>query len=63
MLLFGAILSGAVFGDNLAPVSDTTIVCAVTQDADIGGVVASRFKYAVVAAVLALAAYVFAGTR
>jgi Na+/H+ antiporter NhaC len=61
VLLFGAILSGAVFGDNLAPVSDTTIVSAVTQDADIGGVVASRFKYAVIAAVLALAAYVFAG--
>jgi len=61
VLLFGAILSGAVFGDNLAPVSDTTIVSAVTQDADIGGVVASRFKYAIIAAVLALAAYVFAG--
>jgi len=36
VLLFGAILSGAIFGDNLAPVSDTTIVSAVTQDADIG---------------------------
>ena len=61
ILLFGAILSGAVFGDNLAPVSDTTIVSAVTQDADIGGVVASRVKYAVVAAVPALAAYLIAG--
>jgi Na+/H+ antiporter NhaC len=60
-LLFGSILSGAVFGDNLAPVSDTTIVSAVTQDADIGGVVASRFKYAIVAAVLAFAAYLVAG--
>nr|WP_233204255.1 Na+/H+ antiporter NhaC family protein [Halegenticoccus soli] len=61
VLLFGAILSGAVFGDNLAPVSDTTIVSAVTQDSDIGGVVASRFKYAIVAAVIAFAAYVVAG--
>jgi Na+/H+ antiporter NhaC len=61
VLMFGAILSGAVFGDNLAPVSDTTIVSAVTQDADIGGVVASRFKYAIVAAVLAFAGYVVAG--
>ena len=60
-LLFGAILSGAVFGDNLAPVSDTTIVSAVTQDSDIGGVVASRFKYALVAAVLAFIAYLVAG--
>jgi Na+/H+ antiporter NhaC len=61
VLLFGAILSGAVFGDNLAPVSDTTIVSAVTQDADIGGVVASRFKYAIVAAAVALVGYLVAG--
>ncbi|MFC6716107.1 Na+/H+ antiporter NhaC family protein [Natrialbaceae archaeon GCM10025810] len=61
VLLFGAILSGAVFGDNLAPVSDTTIVSAVTQDADIGGVVASRFKYAIVAAILAFVGYIVAG--
>ncbi|SFR42389.1 Na+/H+ antiporter NhaC family protein [Halogeometricum limi] len=61
ILLFGAILSGAVFGDNLAPVSDTTIVSAVTQDADIGGVVASRLKYALVAAAFAFVAYLVAG--
>jgi Na+/H+ antiporter NhaC len=62
VLTFGAILSGAVFGDNLAPVSDTTIVSAVTQDSDIGGVVASRFKYAIIAAIPALALYVLAGS-
>lgn len=62
ILMFGAILSGAVFGDNLAPVSDTTIVSAVTQDSDIGGVVASRFKYAIIAAVLAFTGYVVAGS-
>jgi Na+/H+ antiporter NhaC len=61
VLLFGAILSGAVFGDNLAPVSDTTIVSAVTQESDIGGVVASRFKYAVIAAAAALTLYVLFG--
>ncbi|MFC6733129.1 Na+/H+ antiporter NhaC family protein [Haladaptatus sp. DYSN1] len=61
VLLFGAILSGAVFGDNLAPVSDTTIVSAVTQDSDIGGVVQSRFKYAIVAAVMAFTAYIVLG--
>ena len=61
VLMFGAILSGAVFGDNLAPVSDTTIVSAVTQDSDVGGVVASRFKYALVAAGLAFLAYIVAG--
>ncbi|WP_265109244.1 Na+/H+ antiporter NhaC family protein [Halosolutus halophilus] len=62
VLLFGAILSGAIFGDNLAPVSDTTIVSAVTQDSDIGGVVASRFKYAIIAALLAFLGYVVASS-
>ncbi|TYL39413.1 sodium:proton antiporter [Natronococcus pandeyae] len=61
VLLFGAILSGAIFGDNLAPVSDTTIVSAVTQDSDIGGVVASRFKYVIIAAIIAFAGYIVAG--
>lgn len=48
--LFAAILSGAAFGDNLAPVSDTTVVSATTQETDIPGVVRSRFKYAIIAA-------------
>ncbi|WP_049890100.1 Na+/H+ antiporter NhaC family protein [Natronorubrum sulfidifaciens] len=61
VLLFGAILSGSIFGDNLAPVSDTTIVSAVTQDSDIGGVVASRFKYVIIAAIIAFAGYLVAG--
>ncbi|GAB4072995.1 Na+/H+ antiporter NhaC family protein [Barrientosiimonas marina] len=49
--LFASILAGAVFGDNLAPVSDTTIVSATTQNADVPGVVRSRFKYSILAAV------------
>lgn len=53
--MFAAILSGAAFGDNLAPVSDTTVVSATTQETDIPGVVRSRFKYAVIAALPALA--------
>ncbi len=67
-LLAGAILSGAIFGDNLAPVSDTTIASAATQayknkegNADIGGVVASRFKYAIVAAGMAFVLYLVFG--
>ena len=54
ILLLGAILSGAAFGDNLAPVSDTTIVSAVTQETDVPGVVRSRFKYAISAAIPAI---------
>ncbi|MEP4558679.1 Na+/H+ antiporter NhaC family protein [Cobetia amphilecti] len=60
-LLFAAILSGAIFGDNLAPVSDTTIVSATTQSADVPGVVKSRFKYSIAAALPALALFVIFG--
>ncbi|MCP4746655.1 MAG: Na+/H+ antiporter NhaC family protein [Desulfobacteraceae bacterium] len=62
VVLFASILSGAAFGDNLAPVSDTTIVSAVTQDVDVPGVVRSRFKYCIFAAIPALIfLYIFGG--
>ncbi|MDY6822164.1 MAG: Na+/H+ antiporter NhaC family protein, partial [Deferribacterota bacterium] len=61
IVLLGAILSGAAFGDNLAPVSDTTIVSAVTQRTDIIGVVRSRFKYAVAAAIPAMILFLIFG--
>ncbi|SIS42609.1 Na+/H+ antiporter NhaC family protein [Salimicrobium flavidum] len=61
VILLAAILSGAVFGDNLAPVSDTTIVSATTQDADVPGVVRSRFKYSVAAAIPAFILFFFTG--
>jgi Na+/H+ antiporter NhaC len=54
LMLGAAILSGGAFGDNLAPVSDTTIVSAYTQDADMGDVVRTRFPLAITAAALCL---------
>jgi len=51
--LIGAILAGATFGDNVSPVSDTTIASATTQDAPMGGVVRSRLRYALPAALAA----------
>jgi len=68
--LAGAIIGGATFGDNISPVSDTTIASAttqnadiggVTQNADIGGVVRSRLKYALAAAALAVVGYAAIG--
>jgi Na+/H+ antiporter NhaC len=53
-LLAGAIVSGGAFGDNLAPVSDTTICSATSQGVDVPGVVKSRLKYALVAASIAI---------
>lgn len=61
VILMGAVIGGATFGDNVSPVSDTTIASASTQGADIGGVVRSRLKYAIPAAVLAVLAYAVLG--
>lgn len=61
-LLIGAILAGATFGDNVSPVSDTTIASASSQRAPMGGVVRSRLRYAVpAAAIAALVLIVFGG--
>jgi len=59
--LLGAILGGATFGDNVSPVSDTTIASATTQWADLGGVVRSRLRYALPAAAVALVLYALLG--
>lgn len=67
-LLAGAILSGAVFGDNLAPISDTTVISAATQRfrrtgtvADIGGVVRARARYALPAAAVSAVVFLLVG--
>ena len=59
--LMGAILAGATFGDSLSPISDTTIASAMTQGADVPGVVRARLKYALPAAAAALVIYLFLG--
>jgi Na+/H+ antiporter NhaC len=59
--VIGAILAGATFGDNVSPISDTTIASAATQDADIGGVVRSRMPYALPAAGMAIVVFVIWG--
>ncbi len=67
MFLAGAIVSGAIFGDNLAPISDTTIASSSTQEfrdghpADVGGVVSSRLKYSAAAGAIACVIYAIAG--
>lgn len=60
-VLMGALVGGATFGDNISPVSDTTIASAGTQGATIGDVVRSRMRYALPAAAVALIAYGFLG--
>lgn len=66
--LAGAILSGAIFGDNIAPISDTTIASASSQAykykagvADIGGAVSSRIKYGLAAAAASVICFAVTG--
>jgi Na+/H+ antiporter NhaC len=61
IVLAGAIISAGCFGDNIAPVSDTTIIAAVTQDADVPGVVKSRLPYVVIAGSIAVVAFFILG--
>ncbi len=56
-VLAGAIIGGATFGDFIAPISDTTIASALSQDAQIGTVIKSRLKYLLPAALLAIICY------
>ncbi|MFJ5622912.1 Na+/H+ antiporter NhaC family protein [Peribacillus loiseleuriae] len=68
-VLAGAIVSASIFGDNLAPISDTTIISAGTQEytkkegfAEVGGCVASRLKYSLVAGTISFVLFwIFGG--
>ena len=61
VILAGAIISGASFGDNLAPVSDTAISSAASMEVDISGVVKTRFKYAMITAGLTIIVLIIFG--
>lgn len=57
LFLAGAIFSGAIFGDTIGPISDVTIASAGTQEytkkhgsAEIGGIITSRLRYSLIAA-------------
>ena len=60
-LICGAIVSGAIFGDNLAPISDTTIASALTQEAKINDVVRTRLPYSLISAAVSLVLFIFIG--
>lgn len=60
-VMLASIVSAAYFGDNIAPVSDTTIASAYTQGVDVSNVVKSRLKYAFAAAALASIGFIIFG--
>lgn len=56
-----ALIAGGAFGDNLAPVSDTTITSAYTQDAQMGDVVRTRLPLALTAAAVSVVVFALTG--
>lgn len=60
-LVLASIASGAVFGDNLAPISDSTITSSLTQDVDVAVAVRDRFKYSMAAFVPTCILFLIAG--
>ncbi|APC49578.1 hypothetical protein BME96_15865 [Virgibacillus halodenitrificans] len=59
LLIIGAIIGGAYVGDNLAPISDTTIVSAYSQGTEVDKVVKSRIRYALAAGSITIILYIF----
>ena len=61
LLCFGAVLGGAVFGDQCSPISDTTILSALACGSDLMDHVATQLPLAVIAAGLAAIVYLVLG--
>lgn len=60
-LICGAILAGSCFGDNLAPISDTTIASSLSQEVDVMKVVRSRLKYSFIAGAVSVVLFLIFG--
>lgn len=60
-LIMGAIISGALFGDNIAPISDTTISSALTQDVEVSEVVRTRLPYSLLGGAISSILFVVFG--
>ncbi|MBS0416919.1 MAG: hypothetical protein JSR66_04350 [Proteobacteria bacterium] len=56
-LLFGACISGGVFGDNSSPISDTTIVASAAAGTPVIDHARTQLPYALIAAALATFGY------
>ncbi|WP_434939876.1 Na+/H+ antiporter NhaC family protein [Shewanella sp. HL-SH8] len=60
-LMAGAVMSGALFGDNLSIISDTTIAATRTQGCDMKDKFRENLVFAIPASILTLVAFSFAG--
>ncbi len=60
-LIVGAVVGGAMFGDNLSMISDTTIVATKTQGCEMNAKFKTNFKVVLPAAIIAIILYVVLG--
>ena len=60
-LMLGAVIGGAMFGDNMSMISDTTIAATRTQNVAMRDKFITNFKMILPAAVLTVILYYFAG--
>lgn len=61
-LLMGAVVGGAMFGDNLSMISDTTIAATRTQGCEMSDKFKMNFKLALPAALATIAVFAFLGS-
>ena len=61
VVMAGALVSASYFGDNIAPVSDTTIASAVTQGSTLPKAVRARLQYAFSAAAVGCVLFFITG--
>lgn len=60
-LVLGAVVGGAMFGDNLSMISDTTIAATKTQGCEMRDKFRANFKVVLPAAIIAIIIYVILG--
>lgn len=58
-LMIGAVIGGAMFGDNMSMISDTTIAATRTQNVEMRDKFIKNFKIALPAAIVTLIIYLF----
>lgn len=60
-LMCGAVVSGSIFGDNLVPISDTTIASSQTQGITVQEAVRTRMPYSLIVGGISAVLYIVIG--
>ena len=60
-LILGAIISGAVFGDNFSPISDVSVTASLLMETDPSQTIRDRMKYSFTAGAIAIIMFLIVG--